>query len=260
MDGHQRTAAHAQAINHCYPLSGLLFFNDESSFVGSSAWGRKRRSTYYHNRVNKIRVRTEVFETAAEKALQQIIENSPEFQASIANHSAQKDTAIGIVAGKVADIETRLGELEDERRKLDQRLNFLLEDDDLEMARSFREEYKERVSNMKKEEQELCSRRKQLQALQNQIALAQEPSKNGGLEQINKALGYIKSKDMIPLKSIYRRLFEKIIVRPLDNTKVQLEFIFKNAFSTCRKLEDTFCTSVNRVGSKNRETELSFNQ
>ena len=25
----------AQAINHCYPLSGLLLFHDKSSFVGN---------------------------------------------------------------------------------------------------------------------------------------------------------------------------------------------------------------------------------
>ena len=224
----------AQAINYCYPLSGLSFFNDESSFVGSSAWGRKRRSTYYHNRVNKIRVRTEVFETAAEKVLHQIIENSLEFQASIANHSAQKDTAKGIVAGKVADIDTRLGELEDERRQLDQRLNFLLDDDDLEMARSFRKEYKERVSAMKNEERELGSRKKQLQFLQKQLAEAKNTGKNSWLEHVNHAISCIGKKDLTALQSAYRRLFDKIIVHPLDNARLQLEFVFNEMSTSLR--------------------------
>ena len=233
----------AQATNHCYPLSGLLFFNDESTFVGSSAWGRKRRSTYYHNRVNKIRVRTEIFEAAVETVLRQIIENSPEFQASIANHSAQKATALSVATGKITEIDTRLGELADERQHLDQRLNFLLEDDDLEMAGSFREEYKERVSAMKDEEQQLADRKQQLQFMQKQIAAAQVPSKNGGLEQINKAFGYIKSKDMTSLKSIYRRLFHKIIVKPIDAAKVELQFVFKNLSTPVNNGKIGFCAS-----------------
>ena len=81
---------------------------------------------------------------------------------------------------------------------------------------------------MKNEERELGSKKKQLQALQNQIASAQEPSKNGGLEQINRALGYIKNKDMVSLKSVYRRLFKKIIVRQLDKAKVELQFFFNS--------------------------------
>ena len=94
--------------------------------------------------------------------MRQVIENSPEFQASVANHSAQKANALSVVAGKIADIDTQLGELGDERQQLDRRLNFLLEDNDLEMARSFREEYKARVSAMKGVERELADRKRQL--------------------------------------------------------------------------------------------------
>ena len=176
--------------------------------------------------------------------------NSPEFQASIANHSAQKATALSVTAGKIAEIDTKLGELADERQRLDRRLNFLLEDDDLEMARSFREEYKERVSAMKGEELELADRRRQLQFVQKQIAVLQEPSKNGGLEQINKALGYIKSKDMASLKSIYRRMFHKIIVRPLDAAKVELQFVFNNLSTAFGMDEVKFCASVELTSGK----------
>ena len=52
-----------KGTKHCYPLSGLLFFDDGSGFVGSGAWGRNAtKSTYYYNRANKVRVRTGVFE------------------------------------------------------------------------------------------------------------------------------------------------------------------------------------------------------
>ena len=63
---------------------------------------------------------------------------------------------------------------------------------------------------------------------QKQIIAAQELSKSGGLEQIKEALGYIKNKDMVSPKSIYRRLFKKIVVRPLGAAKVELQFIFNN--------------------------------
>lgn len=80
--------------------------------------------------------------------------------------------------------------------------------------------------------------------MQKQIAAAQVPSKNGGLEQINKALGYIKNKDMASLKSIYRRMFHKIIVQPLDTAKVELQFVFNNMASSLGNSEVKFCASA----------------
>ena len=71
----------------------------------------------------------------------------------------------------------------------------------------------------------------------------QVPSKNGGLEQINKALGYIKNKDMASLKSIYRRMFHKIIVQPLDAAKVELQFVFNNMLASLDNGEVKFCAS-----------------
>ncbi|MDE3270191.1 MAG: hypothetical protein OYH77_07900 [Pseudomonadota bacterium] len=131
------------------------------------------------------------------------------------------------MAEKIAKVDARLNELEAENRHLDERLSFLLKGD-AEIAESFRNEYQKRFLALKSEEQELAGKKSQLQALQRQIAAAQEPSKNGGIELINEALNDIKNHDMIALKSIYRRLFKKIIVRPLDAAKVRLQFFFKD--------------------------------
>ena len=57
---------------------------------------------------------------------------------------------------------------------------------------------------------------------------AQDPSKNEGLEHINKAIDYIRKKDLVSLKSAYRQLFQKIVVKPLGTAKVSLKFIFNN--------------------------------
>ena len=138
------------------------------------------------------------------------------------------------MTGKIANIDTRLGELENERQQLDRRLSFLLEDDDLEMARSFREEYKERVSAMKNEERELGSRKKQLQLLQKQLAEAKNTSKSSWLEYVNQAINCVGKKDLIALQSAYRRLFHKIIVHPLGNARLQLEFVFNEMSTSLR--------------------------
>ena len=89
---------------------------------------------------------------------------------------------------------------------------------------------------MKGEERELGGRRSWLQLLQKQLTEVQVPQ-NGKLEQIKAALGYIRKKDFVALKCIYKRLFEKIIVRPLDEAKVQLEFVFNKTISSIRNGE-----------------------
>lgn len=89
-----------QATKHCYPLSGILVFKDGSSFIGSNAWGNTQRSTYYQNKDNKIRVRTEVFESEAEKVLHQIADNTTEYQKCFANYTARKNSSIKIANEK----------------------------------------------------------------------------------------------------------------------------------------------------------------
>ena len=237
----------AHATKHCYPLSGLLFYPDGSSFTGSSAWGRVRRSTYYHNKANKIRVRTGVFETEAEKILRQVADNSSEFQKSVADYAARKESSIDLVTGKIAEIDTRMATLATDQQNLDNRLTFLLQDGDMAMANSFRDEYKRQFTALKDKERELESSKRQLQLLQKQLAAAHNTQKRGWLDQVNQAISCIKRKDFVSLRSIYRRLFEKVIVHPLDDTKLQLEFIFNTVSTTTNKVVDTFCAVVGLV-------------
>ena len=193
-------------------------------------------------------MRTEVFDAEAEKILRHAYDNSAEFQKSVADYSARKESSIGLVTGKIAEIDARLYIVVDERQKLDKRLSFLLDDDDLEMAQSFRDEYKRQFSALKDEEMELEDRRRQLQLLQKQLAEAQAPSKNGGLKQVTTALGYIRKKDFISLRSIYRQLFHKIIVHPLDSARVELEFVLRNLSTPPYGSVASNCLSLRRMG------------
>ena len=131
------------------------------------------------------------------------------------------------------------------------------------MANSFRDEYKRQFTALKDKERELESSKRQLQLLQKQLAAAHNTQKSGWLEQVNQAISCIKRKDFVSLRSIYRRLFEKVIVHPLeresgkespraervDDTKLQLEFIFNNVSTATNKVVDIFCAVVGLVGN-----------
>ena len=187
-----------------------------------------------------------------------MIENSPEYRKSIANYLEQKDASIEVVARKIAEVDARLVELGDEKQQLDKRLSFLLKGG-AEMAESFRDEYQKQLLALRNEEHDLEHKKSELKLLQRQVAKEQEPSKNGKLEQIKAALGYIRKKDFVALKSIYKQLFEKIVVRPLDNAKVQLEFVFNKATSSIRNGEVAFCTAVGLVELEYQQTKFSLN-
>ena len=112
------------------------------------------------------------------------------------------------------------------------------------MAESFRDEYQRGLLDLRNEERELAGRKKQMQLLQTQIAAAQEP--NGELEQ--EALNYINDNDLVALKSTYKRLFHKIIVRPRNEANAELEFVLKQTTAPSGNGEVKFCTAVGLVG------------
>lgn len=241
----------AKGTNRCYPLSGLLEFTDGSRFAGSGAWGNSYKSTYYYNKDNNIRVKTDIFEGEAEKILNQIYSGASDYQNSIANYIGKKDNTLSVTREKINEVDLLLEEIKAKRAKLDSRLSFLLEDDDLEMARSFKNEYKNQFVALKSEKEELKSKRNQLQLLEKQLQEAQGFGEEKQLKIVAEALNFVKQKDLVSLKSIYKKLFQKIIVQPLDSSKVQLKFIFREASSTLGRVEDIFCILVKMVEIRN---------
>ena len=189
-----------------------------------------------------------MFDSAAEKILRRVADNSPEFQKSLADYDTRKENAIGMLSQKIAEIDTRLGELEGERQRLDKRLSFLLDDDDVAIVQSFRSDYKRRFSALNDEEQELESKKSQLKLLLKHFKEAQEKVKHSWLEQVNKALGYLHKKDWVSLKSTYRQIFDKVVVHRLDEAKVRLQFVFNNLNSPLISGELRFCISVGQAG------------
>ena len=75
---------------------------------------------------------------------------------------------------------------------------------------------KRQFSTLNDEEQELVRKKSELQLIHRQLKEEQSTSKNGFLGRVNEAINCIKRKDFVALKSIYKRLFEKIVVKPLE--------------------------------------------
>ena len=63
-------------------------------------------------------------------------------------------------------------------------------------------------------------------------------SNKESLKNIGKALNYIHKNDLVSLKSVYNNLFQKIVVQPLDESEIQLKFVFKEDLSNSRMYED----------------------
>lgn len=239
--------ARVRGKKRCYPLSGILTFDDGSTFVGHSAKGRSTELTYYYNKQNNIRLRSDILEVQVEKILNEIIGDSNNFRNSVANFMSKRDSAVDIMKVKILEIDGRLNALDEEKAKRDKRLNFLLDDDDPEMARSFKEEYKKQYLLEKKERQELLEKREKFCLLQDQVAEAEAFGKTEDLKVVNAALGHLRQNDLVSLKSLYKKIFPKILVRFQDNSKIQLKFFFNCASSTLGRVEDIFRAWIKMV-------------
>ena len=212
--------------------------------------------TYYYNKANNIRIRTEIFESEAEKMLQHVASKSVKFQRSVADYANRKDAAIGVSARKISEIDTSLAEVATKRESIDKRLSFLLEGDNLEMAQSFRDEYGKQFMILRDKERELGSTKKQLQLLHKHLLEAELLRKGCGLEHVNEAINHIKKDDLTSLKSVYRRMFQKVVVRPLDSKKVQLEFIFKDETTPPNGGVVSYCTAVGKPPRRQTHARL----
>jgi DNA invertase Pin-like site-specific DNA recombinase len=153
----------AKGVNYSYPLSQILVYEDGSTFIGSGHWGSKNKIFYYYNKVNKIRVNTNIFEEEAKKVLVSIVENSEKFQKSIKSMSFQKTNLMDILEQKINELVVKLDGLGHEKEKLNKRLNFLLDDDDLEMAKDFKEEYKLKYKKLENERKDLMQKIKSME-------------------------------------------------------------------------------------------------
>ena len=217
----------SKGMVRCYPLSGLLQYEDGSTFVGSSAWGATKISTYYYNNKNKIRVKTDIFENEAKKILLDIIGNSEKFKEGAAEYLSQKNNTLLVIERNIGLIDRQIDDLLTRKVKMDQRLDFFLENGDKKALQLFKEEYQEQYVERKKQIKKLQNQKKQLEMIKKQFTEIRPFDKNKIFKTANDALKHLSKKDWISLRSVYQTIFKKIIIRPLSEAKYQLKFILK---------------------------------
>ncbi|MFT6633725.1 MAG: chromosome segregation ATPase [Bacteriovoracaceae bacterium] len=178
-----------------------------------------------------------------------IVENSENFQKSIKSMSFQKTNLMDILEQKINELVVKLDGLGHEKEKLNKRLNFLLDDDDLEMAKDFKEEYKLKYKKLENERKDLMQKIKSMEKELKKLDTSKDSS-GDTVKMAKEALNKLNKTDRSSLKAIYRALFEKIIVTSKNSVEVELKFILKNAASRLNSLEDTFRISNNLVGDK----------
>lgn len=80
----------------------------------------------------------------------------------MSSYMDQKDDAVNILTEKIDEIDTQLKEIDLERERLDKRLDFLLNDDPIEVDESLRNECRKQYLSKKSREQGLMKKREQL--------------------------------------------------------------------------------------------------
>ncbi len=236
----------AKGVKRCYPLSGILKYKDGTKFIGNGAWGDTTVSTYYFNKKHNLRIKTDIIEKEAKKILLEIINNSEIFLKSFTKFMDNKEHVIVSIKNDINSICDKILLIEQSKKKLDHRLNFLLEDDDVEMAKLFKEEYKASYLNYSSQIKELESSKLQLQKSLKSID-SMSPNKSKLIQTAKKAIDYISTKDLISLKSIYQNLFTRIELSVEDSSKLQLKFVLSDSSLASDMAEDTFCISVGMV-------------
>ena len=157
----------------------------------------------------------------------------------------QKDDAVNILTEKINEIDTQLKEIDLERQQLDKRLDFLLNDDPIKVDESLRSECRKQYLSKKSKEQGLMRKREQLQLLQKQLLNTQVfDSGKTSFKNVIKAFNYSQKNDLASLKSAYQNTFQKIIVQPLSESKLHLNFVFKEDTLNSRTFEDFYCIST----------------
>ena len=223
----------AKSVKRHFPLSGLLCHQkDGSSFVGSSSWGRNSASTYYYNTKHGSRIKTQILEDEAKKVLQDIVSNSSKFQKSLKCHSQQKDDSLILLKKDIKDIEAKMEELSTLNDNMEKRLDFLLDAGDNEALQAFKEDCQKNYTARKQKIEELERKKEQLLIAKNEIRNL-KATQGHYLQMSNDALRFVTQKDFLALKSVYRNLFKRVIVKYLSQSKIELEFVLNGPDTSC---------------------------
>ena len=215
-------------VNRVYPLSEILKYHDGSNFSGTGAWGRTGKHLYYTNTRNGIRILAQTVEEESMAIVSEMIKNSPRLQGSIKKFGGEIKESVYLLGNEVKRLEVEIIDLNRELAKLDKRLDFLLDgpaseaaafkSDYLEKGRLIRAEIEQRQANM----EAIGMRKIEVEA--------ESFNWNDLAKRAGEIQGVMIEEDPVALKNAYRKLFEKIVIGPIDDQGVRnIDFIVKDS-------------------------------
>jgi hypothetical protein len=215
-------------INRVYPLSGILKSKNGSNFSGGSAWKGAYRHTYYHDRKSNMRIQAELIENATANEVAEILRGSSKMQKAIADYGSEIQTASDFLMKQFETVSRHFDDLEDQKKQLNKRADWILDNEPDEVKTEFRAEYKSELAKLNAEIA-LCEHSK-VELLKRAETLKDEEfnwSDVGG--RCETILRLIQEKDPVALKNAYRMLFSAIIVGDLGSDgATELQFILKD--------------------------------
>lgn len=238
-------------VSRVYPLSGgILRFRDGSTFRGCSGTGKTKRSHYYFNEENGLRIKCELFEEDVKKVVTKIIENSPELQDAIRDAGEETSDNIQFLNQRLKDIKRSIERVEQQKKNCFQKLELLTAGSSEEDVQVFKSEFKGVLQTCAKEKQELED---QLRKTEQELAEIEASSFSWKEipQHASRVQDLMLDKDPVALKRAYRGLFSAIIVGDEDEMGNRiLTYVLKNS----DELPTDFSADGVRLSSKLVET------
>lgn len=237
-------------IKRVYPLTGLLVAHDGTTFGGQGAWSKSgARHNYYYNKKHKIRLSAQLIEDKIKDMLVHIINNSDKMQKNIKRYVGEVDTYKTTLNYRLSDISNEIEDLLAEKEKLNKRLDFLLEDSDLEEARAFKAKFKTKMKEIEEREVNLeLSREKITKELLKIENYKNKEQFSAIKEKARKTFDLIEKEDPTAFKGLLRLMFREIVLGEEDSDgNRDLKAVFHACDPESDKLEDVFSSALKMV-------------
>lgn len=208
-----------------------------------------QKHLYYWNKQKRIRLVAESLEEQTQAIVDGIVESSKPMQEALARRIQANSEALATLNTQREQLGNRIKELEQEREKLNRRLDFLLDGADTETAKQFRGEYRSKTTSINSE---IAGLKLKTEHIDERISKIHQSSRERTthIELASQAQRKAKEKDAVALRGLYLRLFDSIVVGGVDASgHRKLDFILRDPLNlTGYRVEDASCDSLKVVG------------
>lgn len=252
----QKTKTRNKNLAAPYLLSTLLQASDGSSFHGTSAHGKMTRKRYYYNNRHKLRLPADPIEEEARRILVNTITQSKDFKEAILSFGKNKEFSTQTITSEIAALKRQEEDFIVDKKRLDRRLDLLLDGADENEIRLFKADYKEKLKEIEEGRlllaQEIYEKEKGLQELQAMVANPTQLS-----ETAHKVLDHLNRREPAAVKTAYRTLFEQIVAEPDPASgTMKLIFSFRQNSDSAITEQENYSVTSKMVGGEGLEPPI----